>query len=48
MGADRILVIDGGRVVEQGKHADLLSRSGLYARLYSTQFNPQAAGEAAG
>ena len=48
MGADRILVMDGGRVVEQGKHADLLSRSGLYARLYSTQFNPQAAGETAG
>ena len=48
MGADRILVIDGGQVVEQGKHADLLSRSGLYARLYSTQFNPQAAGEATG
>jgi ATP-binding cassette, subfamily B, bacterial len=36
--ADRILVIDGGRVVEQGSHAKLLATGGLYADLYRTQF----------
>jgi ATP-binding cassette subfamily B protein len=41
IGADLILVMEGGRVVEQGKHADLLARGGSYARLYDTQFHPQ-------
>lgn len=36
--ADTILVLDGGRLVEQGTHADLLRRGGLYARLFETQF----------
>jgi ATP-binding cassette, subfamily B, bacterial len=36
--ADLILVIDGGRIVDRGTHADLLGRSGLYADLYRTQF----------
>lgn len=36
--ADRILVIDDGRIAEQGTHAELLGRSGLYADLYRTQF----------
>ncbi|MBI1376029.1 MAG: ATP-binding cassette domain-containing protein [Frankiales bacterium] len=40
--ADTILVIDGGRVVEQGRHEDLLLRGGLYADLYRTQFATQA------
>jgi subfamily B ATP-binding cassette protein HlyB/CyaB len=35
--ADRILVLDGGRLVEQGRHADLLAQRGLYARLYALQ-----------
>jgi len=35
-GADRIVVVDGGRVVETGRHADLLDDGGLYADLYRT------------
>ncbi len=36
--ADKIIVIDAGRVIEQGNHAELLKRQGLYASLYQTQF----------
>jgi ATP-binding cassette subfamily B protein len=36
--ADRILVLDGGRIVEEGPHEALLSRGGLYARLARLQF----------
>jgi ATP-binding cassette, subfamily B, bacterial MsbA len=36
--ADRVVAIDGGRVVEQGPHAELLARGGLYARLHAMQF----------
>lgn len=36
--ADRIVVIHDGRIVEQGTHAGLLQRGGLYARLYQTGF----------
>jgi subfamily B ATP-binding cassette protein MsbA len=35
--ADRILVIDAGRIVEQGSHAQLLALDGLYARLHGLQ-----------
>jgi ATP-binding cassette subfamily B protein/subfamily B ATP-binding cassette protein MsbA len=36
--ADRILVMDEGRLVEEGRHEELLSRGGLYATLYEAQF----------
>ncbi len=36
--ADQILVIDDGRVVERGRHEDLVAQGGLYAELYETQF----------
>jgi ATP-binding cassette subfamily B protein len=38
LAADQILVLDEGRLVEQGTHAELLARGGLYAQLYQTQF----------
>jgi len=40
--ANRIIVMDGGRIVEQGNHASLMARSGLYARLASLQFSEAA------
>jgi ATP-binding cassette, subfamily B, bacterial len=36
--ADRILVLDGGRIVEEGTHASLIAHNGLYARLARLQF----------
>lgn len=40
--ADVIFVLDHGRLVEQGTHAELLARNGAYARLYATQFAVEA------
>jgi ATP-binding cassette subfamily B protein len=39
--AEKILVVDGGRIVEEGTHDGLLKRRGLYAELYRTQFEDQ-------
>jgi ATP-binding cassette, subfamily B, bacterial len=39
LAADQILVVDAGRIAERGKHADLLAKGGLYARLYREQFS---------
>jgi len=36
--ADQIVVMDSGRIVEQGNHADLLARHGFYSDLYDSQF----------
>ncbi len=36
--ADRVLALEAGRLVEQGTHAELLARGGLYARLHAMQF----------
>lgn len=36
--ANIILVVDNGRIVEQGKHVDLLNRNGLYSRIYNSQY----------
>jgi ATP-binding cassette, subfamily B, bacterial len=41
--ADQILVVDAGRIVERGTHAELLAAGGLYADLYHTQFAGHAA-----
>ena len=45
--ADRILVLDGGRLVEEGAHDALLARGGPYARLHALQFDRRSTDEVA-
>jgi ATP-binding cassette subfamily B protein len=40
--ADRILVMDEGRIVEEGTHSELVAKNGLYARLARLQFDTAA------
>jgi len=43
--ADRILVMEGGRIVEQGTHHELLEQGGLYRELFDLQFAPRVDGQ---
>ena len=40
--ADQVLVVDGGRIVERGKHEELLAQRGFYFQLYTSQFKGHA------
>jgi ABC-type multidrug transport system fused ATPase/permease subunit len=39
--ADRIVVVDKGRIIEVGKHAELLAKDGIYKKLYEMQFRDE-------
>ena len=39
--ADKIIVLDSGRIIESGKHSELISKKGLYAKLHKIQFPEQ-------
>ncbi|MCA8834242.1 MAG: ABC transporter ATP-binding protein, partial [Proteobacteria bacterium] len=40
--ADQIVVMQEGRIVDQGKHAELIKRDGIYNTLYELQFNQKS------
>lgn len=44
--ADRILVMDGGKIVDQGRHDELVARGGLYAKLAKLQFTADSKNDA--
>ena len=44
-GADLILVVRGGKIIEQGTHEALLEKGGYYADLYNKQFEQETAGK---
>jgi ATP-binding cassette, subfamily B, multidrug efflux pump len=46
--ADAIVLMDGGKIVEQGSHAELLRREGFYYRLYNSQFTEAWSGNGEG
>jgi len=41
IGADLIVVLDQGRIIDKGKHGELMERCALYRNLASLQFNPE-------
>ncbi|MBL8453017.1 MAG: metal ABC transporter permease, partial [Zoogloea sp.] len=47
MNADEIIVLDQGRILERGSHADLLARSGAYAQMWKLQQEEREAEEQA-
>ncbi len=47
-GADRVVVLDEGRIVESGTHKELLAHDGLYARLYRMTYEQSASGDGNG
>ncbi|MEM2500851.1 MAG: hypothetical protein QXG31_03780, partial [Candidatus Bathyarchaeia archaeon] len=45
--ADRIIVLDKGKIIEEGTHGELIEKGGLYARLYELQIGELIKAEAA-
>lgn len=44
LAADKIIVLDEGKLIEAGTHSELISKNGLYSTLYEIQFKPQLSG----